>query len=228
MAILDGAPGIKVTVKIGDATCIEYDDPEPDDMHASCPTVSKYIESIDDVEFGVCCEMGPDYAWGFKNHSLRFAVYIDGNYFDSFLLRWSAHGYDAYSIWSQHVRTETGGWVTRKPKFSTVTTVDDNTKIRLEKDKKSLKREYVIPRSPSTSEAIPEGLHDLSDAEIRRLAGEKLKDLQASHEQQFSYEVKTENGIIKREFGEAFDLTQDDSPTQPTKKAREVIDLTDS
>lgn len=131
MAVLEGVPGIKVTVKIEDATCIEYDDPqhndlEPDDTYYPCPTVSKYIESIDNAEFGILCEIGPEYAWGFRNHVLDIVVRIDGNHFESMLVKKPTADRDCvkYCMRYQIIRTETGSWVTRTPKFSTVTTGD--------------------------------------------------------------------------------------------------------
>ncbi|KAI8719274.1 hypothetical protein NCS52_00707900 [Fusarium sp. LHS14.1] len=89
----------------------------------------------------------------------------------------------------------------------------------------ALQREMIIPRSPSaetqppaTSSPADSNLANLSQDEIRRLAGERLRDLQ----------VKSESGRVKREAEsvprvvrplkviklddgrEAFDLTEDD------------------
>ncbi|KAI3323737.1 hypothetical protein HD806DRAFT_72446 [Xylariaceae sp. AK1471] len=90
----------------------------------------------------------------------------------------------------------------------------------------ALKRELIIPRSPSHSPA----LEGLTPAQRDRLARERLEELR-------NKKVKGEdrNSLIKREFGEVFDLTQDaPAPApRPTKKSRvdgkevDVIDLTD-
>ncbi len=40
--------------------------------------------------------------------------------------------------------------------------------------------------------------------------------------------VEKERPVIKREFGDIFDLTQDDRPSRPAKRAAVVIDLTDN
>lgn len=127
MAILEGVPGINVTVKIGDATCTEYEYPEPGDTHASS---SKYIESIDDAEFGICCKISPEYSWGLERHALEFRVYIDGHVFDGILLTRPMVGeHGEIHLWDRKHRTETGTWVAQKPKFSIVTTGDRYVKF---------------------------------------------------------------------------------------------------
>ncbi|KAI1438988.1 hypothetical protein GGR50DRAFT_690756 [Xylaria sp. CBS 124048] len=88
----------------------------------------------------------------------------------------------------------------------------------------ALKRELVIPRSPSRSP----GLEDLTPAERDRLARERLDQLRSN-------KVKSEGKAptIKREYGETVDLTQEPRAFPPAKKARidgrvvDIIDLTD-
>lgn len=123
MAILEDRPGIKVYVRIGDAECAEYDDPDIEGEQTSCPTSSKYIESVDDAEFGVRFEVTPDYKWDYKNHDLVFYCYLDGKYFGGLVTKRSSdnapfHTKDDLS--EQISRTETGNWVSRKAKFSAV------------------------------------------------------------------------------------------------------------
>ncbi|KAI1373400.1 hypothetical protein F4677DRAFT_429524 [Hypoxylon crocopeplum] len=93
----------------------------------------------------------------------------------------------------------------------------------------ALRREMVIPRTPSPSpspdpNAKPE-IGRMSRAELERLAGERLNQLQGGGR------VKRERTpIIKRELGEIIDLS--DENARPTKRRAskqpvEVIDLTD-
>ncbi|OHE97619.1 hypothetical protein CORC01_07034 [Colletotrichum orchidophilum] len=89
----------------------------------------------------------------------------------------------------------------------------------------ALQKELIIPRTPS-----PEAIDELSEAEIRRLAAERLDELNNGRR---SNTVKRESKgpIIKREYAEVYDLTE-----EPTKREwkkvkidanREAIDLTD-
>ncbi|KAI0532239.1 hypothetical protein GGR58DRAFT_507661 [Xylaria digitata] len=88
----------------------------------------------------------------------------------------------------------------------------------------ALKRELIIPRSPSRSPT----LENMTSAERDRLARERLNELREQ-------KIKRENRdpLIKRELGEILDLTQDPPAPRPTKKSRlggkevYVIDLTD-
>ncbi|KAI0484376.1 hypothetical protein GGR56DRAFT_22768 [Xylariaceae sp. FL0804] len=88
------------------------------------------------------------------------------------------------------------------------------------RSREALKRELIIPRSPSLSPT----LLNLSSAERDRLAMERLEDLRER-------DVKREQKpLIKREIHEVLDLTQDDRPGGSTKRIKrepEVIDLTD-
>ncbi|KAI1781403.1 hypothetical protein F4818DRAFT_398916 [Hypoxylon cercidicola] len=82
----------------------------------------------------------------------------------------------------------------------------------------ALKREMVIPRSPSPGSRP---VAQMSRDELERLAKERLDQLQKG-------DVKEESKAgIKREFGEIIDLS--DEHARPSKSARqvEVIDLTD-
>ncbi|RWA11861.1 hypothetical protein EKO27_g3254 [Xylaria grammica] len=61
---------------------IEYDADEEVKQslaeRATCPTVTKYIECID--EFAIRVTARRDYEWGYKKHVLRIGVSIDGDY----------------------------------------------------------------------------------------------------------------------------------------------------
>ena len=122
MAILDAVPGIKVTVRVGNADCVEYDDPDPENPQGSsftCPTSIKYIEAITDAEFGIRYAVDSSYAWGYRNHILELSIRIDGKHFTSPFL---SPDYPKGCRLSMDERTDDGRWVRRKPKFSPVST----------------------------------------------------------------------------------------------------------
>ncbi|KAL0940926.1 uncharacterized protein CTRU02_203689 [Colletotrichum truncatum] len=90
----------------------------------------------------------------------------------------------------------------------------------------ALHKELIIPRSPS-----PQGINGLSDAEIRRLAAERLEDINQQNRQSPILKREAKDPVIKREHAEFYDLTE-----EPTKREwkkvkidnmHEAIDLTD-
>ncbi|KXH45320.1 hypothetical protein CSAL01_08488 [Colletotrichum salicis] len=89
----------------------------------------------------------------------------------------------------------------------------------------ALQKELIIPRSPS-----PEAIDELSEAEIRRLAAERLDEINNGRR---SGTVKQERKgpIIKREYTEIYDLTEEPAKREWKKVKidinRETIDLTD-
>lgn len=89
MAIINGIPGLKVTVKVEDQTAKEYDDPEMDDddeqnnddLHIvkpglPRPHVVKYIEAKTDAAFAFSITRTPDFKH-LADH-VFFKVVVDG------------------------------------------------------------------------------------------------------------------------------------------------------
>lgn len=318
MAIHEDVPGVEVTVRCHERPLRELEDPNAQDDDApACPTMSKYVECVDDTEFDVSIIVGPDYAWGYRNHVLVASLYIDGEYVRGVVTRskdvsYGIHGKPLTIRGAEARNAMTGLWTLSKFKFAAVKTIDDAPKERVEKDlktakdlgtievkftraiehgpgyhnysddvqsrsfelaekslkgkavshgtsygntetvrtpryvdarnipedngpilvfrfmyrsKDALRRELIIPRSPSHSPAF----ENLTPAERDRLARERLNELRGK-------KIKREDGrvVIKREFGEILDLTQDPPAPRPTKKSRlqtgvevDVIDLTD-
>ncbi|KAI0485557.1 hypothetical protein F4859DRAFT_387522 [Xylaria cf. heliscus] len=106
--------------------------------------------------------------------------------------------------------------------------VEDNGPILIirfvYRSRDALKRELIIPRSPSPT------LENLTPAERDRLARERLDELR-------EIKIKREgrNPTIKREFGEVIDLTTDLPAPRATKRAHlqdgtqvDLIDLTEN
>ncbi|OLN92285.1 hypothetical protein CCHL11_01572 [Colletotrichum chlorophyti] len=89
----------------------------------------------------------------------------------------------------------------------------------------ALHKELVIPRSPS-----PSAIDGLSEAEIRRLAAERLDELGNSGRSQ-SIKRETKAHVIKREFADFLDLTEEPVNREWKKVKidgnREAIDLTE-
>jgi hypothetical protein len=81
MAIIQGLPGIEVTIQTGGRTAYEYDDPEGIDDETQHPRVTtKFIECSDDAPFEVHLKASKSYSWGNKDHGLLFTVKIDGSW----------------------------------------------------------------------------------------------------------------------------------------------------
>ncbi|RYP53174.1 hypothetical protein DL768_001767 [Monosporascus sp. mg162] len=85
----------------------------------------------------------------------------------------------------------------------------------------ALKREMIIPRTPTQSPALQDDFDTLSDAEKARLARERFQELQSIKK------IKKEELVTKRGFSEVFDLADDGLRSRPTKRTAQVIDLTD-
>ncbi|KAI0830442.1 hypothetical protein F5Y06DRAFT_206707 [Hypoxylon sp. FL0890] len=89
------------------------------------------------------------------------------------------------------------------------------------RSRKALQQELIIPSTPPP----PSPTFDrLSEAELHRLARERYEQINEEKH------IKKEASIIKREFGDVFDLTGDDDDLDRPPKVRrvsEVLDLTD-
>ncbi|OIW27359.1 hypothetical protein CONLIGDRAFT_633716 [Coniochaeta ligniaria NRRL 30616] len=83
MAVIK-ALGLSVSIVINGEAVPEYDDPDPamDHEHPGTKVVSKYIESEDDIEYSIKCEVLPQHRWlpNREGNILEFAVTIDGKY----------------------------------------------------------------------------------------------------------------------------------------------------
>ncbi|KAK2001852.1 hypothetical protein LX36DRAFT_652853 [Colletotrichum falcatum] len=89
----------------------------------------------------------------------------------------------------------------------------------------ALHKELIIPKSPS-----PEPIAGLSEAEIRRLAVERLEDIN-NHRSSSNVKRESNRQIIKREYAEILDLTEEPAKREWKKIKiegnRVAIDLTD-
>ncbi|KAI0154294.1 hypothetical protein GGR57DRAFT_110433 [Xylariaceae sp. FL1272] len=314
MAILEDVPGLEVEVHCNNRALPEYDDPNANDRDdaGAAPSSMQYIECVDNASFEVHIIVNADYEWGYRNHVLVANTYVDGDRIRGSVIRQS-EGLVRRCIKGNEHRDAMGQWALRKFQFSSVKTVDDGRKERVEKDmgvaqklgtievrferaieygligagrtkdrnaagfelsekslkgkaishgtsygaaepiftpsfvdarnlgedggpiavfqfryqsREALKRELIIPRSPSRSPT----LEDLTPEEVQRLARERFNQLRNPALKQ------EEARKIKRERGETLDLTGNPAPPviRPTKKSRltdgrvvDAIDLTD-
>ncbi|KAI2470387.1 hypothetical protein F4781DRAFT_390782 [Annulohypoxylon bovei var. microspora] len=323
MAIIEGRPGIGVTVVVAGRDATEYNDPDalehqPNEA-ASCLTSTKYIECIDGANFSVNYHVSEYHNWGYRGHSLRFDLKVDGILVFSRITE-KHHLIDGHTIAKiyekESYNRETRQWSGQKFKFSAITTVDDVKKDRVEGDMKiakdlgiievkvyrcinkgdcgpsnhghnaiksigrelsekalkgkaishgtsfsspniiktprfvdatllaedngpiavfrfhyrsrdALKREMIIPRTPSRSPTSRPDIARMSRAEVERLAQERLEQLQedGNVKQERKPIIKRE---LKRRASEVIDLSDENAQfSRRSKPKPEFIDLTD-
>ncbi|KAI1753762.1 hypothetical protein F4782DRAFT_495568 [Xylaria castorea] len=144
MAIHSDVPGLEVTVRCNEEPLHELEDPNAHDSNdaSACPLTTKYIECVDDTEFDITVKVSSNYKWGYRNHVLVSNTYVDGNYVQGHIIR--SPGTDCghkYCVKGQEMlSSSTGLWFIRKFKFTTVKTVDDTQKERVERDLKVAKK----------------------------------------------------------------------------------------
>ncbi|KAI0115766.1 hypothetical protein GGR51DRAFT_575599 [Nemania sp. FL0031] len=148
MAVLDEVPGIEVTIQINGQNVTEYDSPQAlesdhHDLDSGCPTISKYVEAIDDTEFSIKVTVDDDiYAWENIDHVLLATVEIDGIWVNSRFLQlgektWVIQGSEWYSEESQQ-------WYVEKVKFSAIKTEDNCDAEQIKKDIETVKNTGLI------------------------------------------------------------------------------------
>ncbi|KAI3336614.1 hypothetical protein HD806DRAFT_11720 [Xylariaceae sp. AK1471] len=141
MAILEEVPGIEVAVQIDGKDVIEYDPNDEEERSLAtgtqCPTVTKYIECVNDAEFAIRMTASLGYKWGYKNHSLIFRVSIDGvAHHGRFLGKPVSPCRQQESIMADihGFCSQAQKWKVYKLKFSPVGTIDDCPKERVAQD----------------------------------------------------------------------------------------------
>jgi len=97
MAIIQGLPGVEVTIQTDGWTAWEYDDPAGADDETQHPRViTKFIECSDDEPFEIHLKASGSYSWGYRSHALKFTANIDGVW--------------ATAMACKHEHTFPGGW----------------------------------------------------------------------------------------------------------------------
>ncbi|KAH8888303.1 hypothetical protein GQ53DRAFT_826446 [Thozetella sp. PMI_491] len=169
MAIIEEF-GLGVTVKVDGQSLTEYPDPEPQLPEKADPdhtiTSHHYIEAQDDKEFVVSVTSTNTWESEEPNFALTYYIYVDGKFARA---KFARHG----DLWWGHFKSDTDGAVEHPSganytllhrfKFSSITTVDDTDKQRLEEDKRATKHlgtiqvnffrtlEAGLPYDPTTS-----------------------------------------------------------------------------
>ncbi|KAI0526301.1 hypothetical protein F5B22DRAFT_641451 [Xylaria bambusicola] len=148
MAVIDEVPGIKVTVQVNGEDATEYIDPhasESDiDGDPGCPVVSRYIESIDDVEFSITVAIDDDtYGWNDVEHDhLAAVVDVDKQ---QILRRVIRPGYKARVVTGVKSYSKGSNQWYRKPlKFSAISIVEDQSPKKSNQDMEMVKNAGLI------------------------------------------------------------------------------------
>ncbi|KAK7948137.1 uncharacterized protein PG986_009023 [Apiospora aurea] len=130
MTINEDVPGIHVAVQINGVDVAEYEAPDAGDEDAPVPTVTKYIECIDNAKFTIRMGVNRAYEWGYRNHALSLQVYVDGHWVIGKLFK-SPTAPDAGFFppaeetvirGREEINPSTNEWVLRNFKFASVTT----------------------------------------------------------------------------------------------------------
>ncbi|GJC82583.1 hypothetical protein ColLi_05421 [Colletotrichum liriopes] len=147
MAVIDGLPEIKVSVRLNGSNddCVEYDDPDPPQTTASRGTathsISKIIESQDDANFSVHYELKDARRWIQGNRGLVVKVYIDGSIVKSSVIQKKTlrNGVGRYVVEGMMTESERPGKAFLKPfRFAAIKQVEESD-VRITEDLKVVK-----------------------------------------------------------------------------------------
>ena len=128
MAINEDATGLEVTVRTNQQPLQEYECPDAQDNDdpPPSPTMTRYIECVDNAEFDICIQVHPSYVWGYRNHVLVATAYVDGKLIRGFVMRSSDSRYGPSNtclVKGQEVgESYSDAWLLQKFKFSVVKT----------------------------------------------------------------------------------------------------------
>ncbi|KAJ1338652.1 hypothetical protein MN608_01513 [Microdochium nivale] len=137
MAIIDGVPGLEVTVEVGGQTTTEYEDHHSSDNALSSKSVTRYIACKDDTEFSVTFRITPTYIWKPSNHSLEVKLWVDNTYAIGAVISKHHQRFITFSGVDRMV-SGTNQWVRRKFKFSALKITDHPVTSRTELEKSRL------------------------------------------------------------------------------------------
>ncbi|KAK8039243.1 hypothetical protein PG993_007654 [Apiospora rasikravindrae] len=149
MTIIDGVPGIEVTIWIGGRPAFEYGD--PDHSHElngpGTKVSSKYIESRSGEEFAIHVRVNPTYDHQQPvPHTLNLAAFIDGQWIRGELCR-DGHIRDGpFQVYIKEriTKTRSGTTVKQSFKFAGLATVDDTSSWRVENEREKVRDLGVI------------------------------------------------------------------------------------
>ncbi|KAF7521556.1 hypothetical protein G7054_g12413 [Neopestalotiopsis clavispora] len=135
--INEDVPGLEVAVQINGADVKEYDAPDAGDEDRDIPTVTKYIECIDNAFFEIRMKIDHHYDWrhGKGSHCLSCQGHVDGHWVSGKIVSEATTA----SIRGRDTVDNAGVAVLHKLQFASIRTVDDAKKERVEKDMKTAK-----------------------------------------------------------------------------------------
>ncbi|RYP32298.1 hypothetical protein DL767_005273 [Monosporascus sp. MG133] len=74
MAVLDEVRGIFVSIQAAGKDLEELDAQHHPGQGKSCPTLTTYVEAVDNAEFAIRLTVDHNYAWGLPHHGLAFFI----------------------------------------------------------------------------------------------------------------------------------------------------------
>ncbi|KAI0552813.1 hypothetical protein F4679DRAFT_533984 [Xylaria curta] len=217
MAIIQGFPGLEVTIFTGGRTAKEYDDPsETGEAHNKHPrVVTKYIECKDNEPFRIHLKATDEYSWGFKDHILNFGAVIDGVWAKGELC---GQEYTKEEDWEREISyrvvkdpNDYARYILQEFAFSSIIKADDVTDEQHESDMETIERlgtiEVKVHRAivqDNGSIFVPGGNHP-KDFIISR---EAVKGRAKSHGTKFT---RTQ-AAVKPQYIKCLALREDDGP----------------
>ncbi|KAI1745425.1 hypothetical protein F4680DRAFT_465387 [Xylaria scruposa] len=216
MAIIQGLPGLEVTIFTGGRTAKEYKDPsETSGAHKRPRVITKYIECKDNEPFRIHLKATDEYSWGFKNHILNFGAVIDGVWAKGELCR---QEYTKEEDWEREISyrvvkdpNDYARYILQEFAFSTIIKTDNVTDKQHESDMETMERlgtiEVKVHRATvqdNGSIFVPSGNHP-KDFIISR---EAVKGKAKSHGTKFT---RTQPAV-KPQYIKCLALREDDGP----------------
>ncbi|KAK8107794.1 uncharacterized protein PG998_009807, partial [Apiospora kogelbergensis] len=219
MAIIDGIPGIEVTIWVNGRPAFEYADPDHHQVGQAAPKVSsKFIESRGGATFTIHIRVDRNYNHRQPSpHTLNLAAYIDGQWICGELCR-EAHlnnGIYRIDIKDRTTQGRDGTVAMQAFKFAEVATVDDASDLRLEIERNKVQDLGVIALQVfrvhelghSSFKPINEG------SGLTEVAEKSLKGRAISHATQFGDVERTPaGGTHAPRFRNVKRLACDDGP----------------
>ncbi|RYO84202.1 hypothetical protein DL764_009368 [Monosporascus ibericus] len=133
MAVLDEVRGIFVSIQAAGKDLKELNAQQHPGQGKSCPTLTAYVEAVDNAEFAIRLAVDQTYAWGLPHHGLAFFIKVDGKRVRGRVLE----GPHIISCgpWVKTVRGQcdphggSGRWLEKRFKFREVSIVEEETGV---------------------------------------------------------------------------------------------------
>ncbi|RYP54010.1 hypothetical protein DL768_001160 [Monosporascus sp. mg162] len=131
MAVLDEVRGIFVSIQAAGKDLEELGAQHHPGQGKSCPTLTTYVEAVDNAEFAIRLAVDHTYAWGVPHHGLAFFIKVDGRRIRGRILE-GPH-ITSCGPWVKIIRGQcgphggSGRWLEKRFKFREVNIVGEET-----------------------------------------------------------------------------------------------------